>query len=438
MTEPARFALVDSGAAFRRAAALAAVVPFVIAVYGVVVLGGGRLLGTGGGPNLALSVLATAVVAVSYEPLIARFGQLAVRVLYGQRATPYQVMADFARRMAGALSVEDILPATAEAAARVVRADHGEVRVFLPGGGVRTAVWPAVGGGPAAPRTGFDLVVPVTYSGESVGELAVRKDATSGLTPADERLMATLAAHAGLALHNVRLTAELEASLDRLAAQAVAIQASRSRIVTARQGERRRLKRVIQSKVGRTLREAGAEIRKAEALAGRDTDGASAALERAASLVVRALDILRELAQGVFPPLLAQRGVVRALEAQFAGSPCPVVVRSATGGNLDSAGIGAQTAVYFCCVEAASLACRRAPGRPVAIEIEGGDGGAAIEFTVRGAGLSFAGASAGAPTPPPGLQHLVDRLEALGGGLALLGPDETGPGISGLAPTRYQ
>ena len=427
---------MDRSAALGQAAVLAAVVPFVVAVYGVVVLGGGHLLGTGGRPNLALSIAATAVVAVSFEPLSARFRRFTARLIHGERATPYEVMAGFARRMAGALSVEDVLPATAEAAARVVRADHGEVRVFLPGGTTHTAVWPAGNGGAPDDAATFDFVVPVTHSGQAVGELAVVKRSGPGPTPADERLLTALAAQAGLALHNVRLTADLEASLARLGAQAREVQASRVRIVTARQGERRRLKRVIRSQVERTLRRAAAEMQAAEAVAATDADDARAALDRAAALVVEALDTLRELAQGVFPPMLAQRGVVRALEAYVGPSADQVEVRAAPGLDLATAGIGAQAAVYFCCAEAVRLACRRAPGRPVVVEI--GGGGEAIEFTVRGAGLALGGGPAlgdGASAPPPALQHLVDRLEALGGTLTLLGPVDGEPGLTGRAPS---
>lgn len=427
-----RLRRVDRSATLGRVAELAAVVPFVIAVYGVVVLGGGRLLGTGGRTNPALSVLATALVAVSFEPLAARSRRLVARLLHGDRATPYEVMAGFARRMAGALSVEDVLPATAEAASRVVRADAGEVRVFLSGGATKTAVWPLGGGGEACdPPGAYHLVVPVTHAGETVGELAVRKRTGPGPTPADERALATLAAQAGLALHNVRLTAELETSLDRLAARASEIHASRSRIVTARLGERRRLQRVIRSQVERPLQGAAAEMRAAGMLATSDADGARAGLVRAGTLVVQALDTLRELAQGVFPPLLEQRGVVRALEAHAGTTPGPLVVRAAPGLDLEGAGIGAQAAVYFCCVEAARLARRRAPGRPVTIEV--GGGGPAIEFTVRGAGLAFSGGPAA--TPAPSLQHLVDRLEALGGELTLLATGDGGPGVAGRAPT---
>jgi signal transduction histidine kinase len=421
-----RAARLDRRAALSRAAVVVAAVPFVMAVYGVVVLGGGRVLGTGGRPHLALSVLATAVVAVSYEPLSARVRRLAVRLLHGDRATPYEVMVAFASRMAGALSVEDVLPATAEAAARVVRADSGEVRVFLPDGQTRTARWQSAGGSGGGERRGSDLVVPVSHAGEAVGELAVHKSAGPGLTPADERLMVTLATHAGLALHNVRLTAELEASLDRLSAQAEAI-------ITARLGERRRLRRVIRSKVDRTLQLAAGEMHRAETIAATDPEGARVLLEGAATLVVEALDTLRELAQGVFPPLLAQRGVVRALEAHVAGTSDPVQVRCAPRLDLSGAGIGAHTAVYFCCVEATRLACQRAPSEPVVIDVGAGAGGSGISFTVSGRGLDFGPASS-TGVSPPALQHLADRLEALGGDLTVLPAGHGAPGIAGRAP----
>jgi len=110
--------------------------------YVAVVVGVGTLVGTRGEPNLVLSLLATAGVAVAFQPLRERLQRGANRLVYGEQASPYEVLSRFARRIADALSVDEVLPRTAEAAARGVGAARGRVRVLVPGGVDRVATWP--------------------------------------------------------------------------------------------------------------------------------------------------------------------------------------------------------------------------------------------------------------------------------------------------------
>src|SRR5205807_1768733 len=146
--------------------------------------------------------------------------------------------------MADTLSVDEALPRTAEAAARGVGATAARVTLLLPDGSRRVTSWPDQAG-----ETTFPHVLPVRYQGETIGEIAIRKGAGEILTPGERRLLADLAAQAGLVLHNVRLTAALQAQLEQLSIQAADLRASRQRIVTAQETERRRAEAEIRPAV---------------------------------------------------------------------------------------------------------------------------------------------------------------------------------------------
>src|SRR5207247_10140934 len=165
------------------------------------------------------------------------------RLVYGERATPYEVIAGFSERVADAVSTDRVLPQMAEAAGRGVGATEVSIRVRLPGGLERIERW-------LAPRVDRDRVaepwtVAIGYQGEPVGDLIVTKPANDPLTPGEQSLLRDLAAQAGLALHNVRLTEELEIRLRELDEQAAALRVSRERLVTARDAQRRGLQRDI-------------------------------------------------------------------------------------------------------------------------------------------------------------------------------------------------
>src|SRR5207244_12752885 len=216
-----RYRLYDIDVVINRTLVYGALAAFITAVYVGVVVGIGTLVGSGSRPNLALSIVATAIVAVAFQPVRESVQRFANRLVYGERATPYEVMAGFADRMAGTLSADEVLPQMAEAAARGVGAQAARVTLILPGGTKRSTVWPPNSSGDQFART-----LPVSYRDEPVGEIAVREGPGQPITPGEGRLLADLAAQAGLVLHNVRLTAELQARVAALSAQAAELRAS--------------------------------------------------------------------------------------------------------------------------------------------------------------------------------------------------------------------
>ena len=362
---------------------------FITAVYVGVVVGIGSLIGIAGRPNLALSIVATAIVAIAFEPVRERVQRIANRLVYGKRATPYEVMADFSERMAGVLSLDDVLPRMAEAAARGVEAQATRVRLFLPDGSERAVSWP-----PGVAAGHVDRALPVSYRGDPMGEIAVAKAAGDPLTPAEVKLLTDLASQAGLVLHNVRLTVELQARLAEISSQAAKLRASRQRIVAAQDDERRRLEETIRFGCEHQLSRISDELKAAETELTNDPGAAVVALERLTGQASAVLEELRELARGLYPPVLQDEGLAGALRIQLSKINPSIVIRSDGIARYPSE---IEAAIYFCCVEA----LRGAKG-PAAVRLGGRADG--IDFSISGCG-SIDGR----------LERIEDRVEALGG-----------------------
>src|SRR5207245_7351530 len=141
----------------------------------------------------------------------------------------------------------------------------------------------------------------VHHRGELLGALTLSKQSGERLTPAEHKLASDLASQAGLVLRNVRLTEELLLRLDEL-------QASRQRIVAAQDQERRRLERNIHDGAQQQLVALAVKVRLTRGLSAKDPQRASAMLEQVEGEIAQALEDLRDLARGIYPPLLADRG----------------------------------------------------------------------------------------------------------------------------------
>ncbi len=392
-----KYRLYDIDVVINKSLVYATLAIFITAVYVGIVVGIGGLLGSGAKPNLALSILATAIIAVAFQPVRERVQSVANRLVYGQRATPYEVMAEFSDRMAGALSIDEILPNMAETAAKGVGARAAQVTLFLPQGERRSEGWPN-----DQARAEFDQILPITYRAEQLGELAVRKDVGEPLTPAEESLLVDLASQAGLVLHNVRLAAELQVRLAELSSQAAELRASRQRLVSAQDAERDRLERTIHDGAEQRLADIASALGMVPKALAQRPEEAVETLERLTQQASATLEELRDLARGVYPPLLREHGLRAALEAQTTKIGKPITIESDGLGRYSSE---VEAAVYFCCLEAIN----RAIG-PARIRIAAGD--ARLDFSIYGAQLHR-----------NVVQQLEDRVQALGG--QLTAEDET-------------
>lgn len=420
-----KYRLYDIDVVINKTLVYGGLATFITAVYVGLVVGIGTLLGSSDEPNLALSIAATALVAVAFQPVRERVQHVANQLVYGKRATPYEVMSGFSHRMAGALSIEEVLPEMAEAAARGVGAVSSRVRVFLPMEGEQSVAWP-----PDQPSDGFARTIDVYHQGEPVGEIAVAKPPGEPLTPSESKLLEDLASQAGLALHNVRLAVELRARLDEITAQSEALRLSRQRIVTARDVQRRQLEREIREGAQRELMEISAKLRAATDLVERDTEGAVALLDRLGDDANATLAELRDLARGIFPPLLADRGIAAALEAHVRKEEIPAAMD--VGGARDVRfDPDVEAAVFFCCVQALQNARRHAGGVGISLRLAGTDG--MVEFEVSDEGTDFDPTSTGEGM---GIQIMRDRLEALDGTLEIESSPGRGTTVIGRVPGR--
>jgi signal transduction histidine kinase len=417
-----RHKLYDIDVVINRSLVYGSLAAFITGVYVAIVVGIGRAIGARGGPNLGLSIAATAVVAVAFQPVRERVQHFANRLVYGKRATPYEVMSGFAARIGGALSVDEALPRMAEAAALGVGATSAAVRVRLHDGSVQAVTWPADATAPPS----FDHVERVRYGDEEVGDISVAKPRGEALTPSEVRLLDDLGAQAGLAMHNVRLALELRSRVEEISRQAEEIGASRQRIVTAQDDARRALQRRIQEGPERQLASIEHGLADAESLVTSDPAQGQALLDRLAAETTSTLDALRELARGVYPPLLADKGLTAALSAQAANSSVPAAVDADGVGRFEPA---IEAAVYFCCLEALQNVAAHADARHVEIVLRRRDG--ELTFSVEDDGKGFDSAAAGAS---PGLQRMADRLAALGGALSVGSSPGGGTKVAGWVP----
>jgi signal transduction histidine kinase len=372
------------------------------AIYAGMVVGIGTLAGYAGGP--LLTAAAALAIAVLFQPLRRRAQLLANRIVYGQRATPYQVLSDFAQDMAEQLDVDVAMDRMASVLAAATGAVRVEVWVRV-GPRLRPrAAWPH-GSTPSVPvpladsavLPAFDAAtraVAVRHGDELLGAITVQKPRNEPVSAAEDKLLEHLASQAGLVLRNVRLTAELQARIDDL-------RASRRRLVRAQDEERQRIERNLHDGAQQQLVALTIQLSLLEDSAGDAGEVRQVTGQLRAGLHA-ALDDLRALARGIYPPLLADQGLGPALRAQAGRAPLPV--------QVEADGIGryppdAEAAVYFCILEALQNTAKYARASRAAVALS--CPGSHLEFTVTDDGTGFDTAKA---THGTGLPGMADRL----------------------------
>ncbi|MGY1740423.1 MULTISPECIES: ATP-binding protein [unclassified Blastococcus] len=371
-------------------------------VYAAVVGWAGALLGE---RRDAAPFVAAFAVALAFAPARARVQRLVDRLLHGQRGEPYALLTRVDEALRTAADPREALHAGAAAIASGLRLRGAAVEVRLPGGGVVREE-----AGRAAPVAAD---VPLVLHGEQVGRLQAAPRAGAGaLDPADDRLLAALAGRLAAAAYALRLTGDLAES--------------RERLVTAREEERRRLRRDLHDGLGpqlsavvMTLDTAGSALRRG------DADRAGRLVALAGTQAAGAVDDVRRLVHGLRPPALDDLGLLGALRAGAGVLPdgAPEVTVSGDG---DLAGLPAalEVAVFRIAQEAVLNAVRHARAGAVHVAVSASEEGVVVEVTDDGAGLS-AGRTAGV-----GLASMRERAAELGGRC------DVGPGPGGGTRVR--
>jgi signal transduction histidine kinase len=260
------------------------------------------------------------------------------------------------------------------------------------------------------PVPGADLSVPVVHQGELLGAISVQMPKDEPLRPAGEQLVSDVASQAGLVLSNAALVGDLRAS--------------RQRLVAAQDEARRRLERNIHDGAQQDLVALAISLKLAATTV--DGDPARQMLGELQAQAAGALANLRDLARGIYPPLLADLGLAAALTAQAAKSPLPVTVEADGIGRF---GQDTEAAVYFCCLEALQNTAKYAHATSARICLQAHHG--TLRFTVSDDGAGYD------PRHTPmgsGLRNMADRLAALGGRLQIRSAPGQGTTITAQLP----
>jgi signal transduction histidine kinase len=420
-----RYRLYGIDVVINRALVYGSLAALITGVYVGIAVGIGELVGSGGRPNLGLSILATAIVALGFQPARERLQRVANRLVYGKRATPYQVLSEFSSNVAGSYAADEVLPRMA----RVLQEGTGaeSTTVWLRSGDeLRVAAsYPKTTQefAPAVPVNGelpqlpdVTRAVEVRHQGELLGALSVNKRRGESLTPVEEKLLDDLAHQAGLVLKNVGLTADLQRRLGEL-------RASRQRLVSAQDAERRRLERNLHDGAQQHLVALKVKLGLAEMLAAEDPERAKALVQQLKADTDEALETVRDLARGIYPPMLAEKGLAAALESQARKATVPVTV--------DADGVGrysqdVEATVYFCVLEALQNVQKYADATHVRVRLSAVHGEVCFDVEDDGRGFDVKRVKRGA-----GLTNMVDRLDALGGGITVASGIGTGTVLRG-------
>jgi signal transduction histidine kinase len=372
----------------------------------------GLVVGAAGGGGHAYAYLGAGLfIGVTVWPVRRLAIRIADRLVFGRRATPYQVLSEFSGRVAETYAADDVLKRMAQILGEALGADAATVWLRVGDRFRPEASWPA-----DEPVDGSipGSAIEVRHQGAALGALSVRMPANDPMNPSKERLIQDLAGQAGLVLRNAALIEDLRAS--------------RQRLVAAQDEERRRIERNIHDGAQQQLVALAVKLRLADALVGKDEERAHALLGELHGETSQALEDLRDLARGIYPPLLADKGLAVALEGQSRKSPVPVTVASDGIGRYPQE---IESAVYFSCLEALQNIAKYADASAATIRLEQSNSSLTFDVTDDGVGFDPAAASQGS-----GLQGIADRLAALGGELSVRSAPGDGTTLAGRVPVH--
>jgi signal transduction histidine kinase len=396
-----------------------------------------------------------AVLALFVEPRVMKAARGAV---YGRSVSPGDLARTFGSRMTRAIPLDELALQGAEAL-------HGalslrRVELWVPGG---DELRPWIGDPPIerepVPMGGVEPVAvvqaglighgwmkvwlpelldgrddafvraaPMAHAGELLGLLLVERPVTGEAFTADEeRTVVELARQLGVAVHNARLDSALQESLDEVRRQADELQASRGRIVAAGDQARRTIERNLHDGAQQHLVALSVQLKLARNLIDKDPRRAGEQLDALGGQIQDTLQELRDLAHGIYPPLLADKGLPEALGSAARRAILPVSVRA---GGLARYAPEVEATVYFCVLEALQNAGKYAgEGASVIVEVRESERGLTFEVSDDGVGFDPHAGRMGA-----GFTNMLDRLGAQGGTLRVASTPGKGAKVTGVVP----
>lgn len=388
-----RSRLWDIDVLINRVLVYGALTAIVIGLYVLVVGGLGAFLQSRG--SLLLSLLGAGLVAVSFAPLRERLQRGVNRLMYGERDDPYAVISRLGQRLEGTLAPNAVLPTIVETVAQTLKLPYAAIALEESDGFTVAA---EVGEPVESP-----LRLPLVYQHETVGRLLLApRSGEEGFSAADRRLLDDLARQAGVAAHAVRLTADL--------------QRARERLVSAREEERRRLRRDLHDGLGPQLSSQTLTIDAVRALMRRDPDAAEALLVDLKSQARDAISDIRRLVYSLRPPALDDLGLTGALRetaAQYGQSGLSITVEAPE--ELPPLPAAVEVAAYRIAREAITNVVRHAKARTCTLSLAVDKHANTLRLEVRDDGRGMA-EDRGSGV---GLASMRERAAELGGSVVI-------------------
>ena len=387
-----RYRLYDIDLVINRTLVYGALTVCIVGIYVLAVGGLGALFQTQG--NLGVSLVATGLVAILFQPMRGRLQRGVNRLMYGERDDPYAVTSRLGKRLEATLAPEAVLPTVVETIAQALKLPYAAI-LLKEEGGFRSA---AAYGTPA----GEPEVLPLVYQREEIGHLVIAPRAPGeGFSDADRRLLEDLARQAEVVVHAVRLTDDL--------------QRSRERLVTTREEERRRLRRDLHDGLGAQLAGLNVQAGALRRLIPSDPAAADELVMELRDELRGAIADIRRLVYDLRPPALDDLGLAEALRRlaeRYDAKDASLRVLVEAPGDLPHLPAAVEVAVYRIAQEALTNVSRHARARSCTVRL-GVNHDVSLEIVDDGAGIP-AGRKAGV-----GLSSMRERASELGGSYAI-------------------
>jgi signal transduction histidine kinase len=387
------------------------------------IVAGGRL-------PVEVAVVCTIVATLLFQPARRGLERLADRWVFGERLGGYELLTHFGATLETAVDPRDLGPHLAAMVRRGL--DVQWVRVMVCRASGEESVLDPIG------ADGIDqhesvtpaMTAPLVHGAERIGAIECGPKRDAAFTAEDHELLTSIGRQAALAIRNAALAAELAERLAEIQHQAYELAASRTRIVHAEEAGRRRIERDIHDGVQQQLVALLAKLRLARNQLGRDVEQATTTLGELQQDTRQTLDDLRELARGIHPPVLSDRGVLEAIEARVARLPVGVNIEADGVARGDRYSEELEGAAYFLVCEGLTNALKHASAQHATVRLVSTPASLLVEVTDDGRGFE-PGEAAGS-----GLRGLTDRIEALGGSLRIVSRPGAGTRLVAELPVR--
>src|SRR5215203_3746599 len=394
-----RYHLFDIGVVINRTLVYGSLSACVVGIYVLAVVALGTVFQAR--RNLAVSLLATGLVAVLFQPLRMRLQRGVNRLMYGERDDPYAVISRLGRRLEATLAPDTVLPTVVETIAQALKLPYAAI-LLKEGEGFRTAA--AYG----SPR-GEPATLPLVYQREEIGRLVLSPRAPGeGFSDADRSLLEDLARQAEVAVHAVRLTTDL--------------QHSRERLVATREEERRRLRRDLHDGLGAQLVGLNVQAGTLRRLIPHDPDAADELVVELREELRSAITDIRRLVYDLRPPALDDLGLAEALRRlaeRYGSEDEQLSVLVEVPEDLPNLPAAVEVAVYRIVQEALTNVARHARAKSCVVRLAVNEE-VGLEIVDDGVGIP-AERSAGV-----GLSSMRERASELGGSCAVQSVPEGG------------